>query len=138
MRRWSRWTAALLLWALLLPAAALADMTVHFLDVGHGDCIVVQCDGSVMVIDGGSSGQSQLVYAYLTELGVTQVEAVVATHPDNDHIGGLPAVFHRADVAVLYTPVLTDENARFVKLLEAAADIDSLEQIFIITQYTTE
>lgn len=120
MRGWFRLTAWLLI-CLLLPAAALADMTVHFLDVGHGDCIIIQCDGANMVIDGGNSGQSQLVYAYLQELGVTRVDAVVATHPDNDHIGGLPAVFHAAEVTVLYTPVLTDENVRFGKLMDTAA-----------------
>ncbi len=75
-----------------------------------------------MVIDGGNSGQSQLVYAYLKELGVTRVTAVVATHPDNDHIGGLPAVFHAAEVAVLYTPVLTHDSRRFCTLMETAAE----------------
>lgn len=104
----------------LLPWAALAEMTVHFLDVGHGDCAILQCDGETMIIDGGNSGQSQLVYAYLQELGVTRVDVAVATHPDGDHIGGLPAVFHAAEVGVLYTPVLTHESSRFTKLMEAA------------------
>lgn len=115
-----RMLAALCL--LILPWAALADMSVHFLDVGHGDCAIVQCDGATMVIDGGNSSQSQLVFAYLKDLGVERVDAVIATHPDNDHIGGLPAVFHAAEVGVLYTPVLTHDSSRFVKLVEAAEE----------------
>lgn len=106
----------------LLPCIALADMTVHFLNVGHGDCAIVQCDGETMIIDGGSSGQSQLVYAYLKELGVGRVDVAVASHPDSDHVGGLPAAFHAAEVGVLYTPVLTGDNTRFAKLMETAAE----------------
>lgn len=117
-----RRTLLLALLLALLPWAALAEMTVHFLDVGHGDCAILQCDGETMIIDGGNSGQSQLVYAYLQELGVTQVDAVVATHPDGDHIGGLPAVFHAAEVGMLYTPVLTHDSARFITLMETAAE----------------
>ena len=117
-----RRTLLLALLLALLPWAALAEMTVHFLDVGHGDCAILQCDGETMIIDGGNSGQSQLVYAYLRELGVTRVDAVVATHPDGDHIGGLPAVFHAAEVGVLYTPVLTHDSARFITLMETAAE----------------
>lgn len=107
----------------LLPWAARAEMAVHFLDVGHGDCAIIQCDGETMVIDGGSSGQSQLVYAYLQELGVARVEAVVATHPDNDHIGGLPAVLHAAEVGVVYAPVTEHGGSRFIKLMETAAEM---------------
>lgn len=108
----------------VLPWAARADMSVHFLDVGHGDCAIVLCDGAAMVIDGGAASQSQLVYAYLQELGVTRVDAVVATHPDNDHVGGLTAVFHAAEVGVLYTPVAEHGGSRFVRLLEKAAEMD--------------
>ena len=121
MRRWWRGILLMLLFG-LAPALARADLAVHILDVGHGDCIILQCDGAAMVIDGGSSGQSQLVYTYLKELGITRVDAVVATHPDGDHIGGLPAVFHAAEVGVLYTPVLKHDTARFTTLLDTATE----------------
>lgn len=108
----------------LLPFPALAEMTVHFLDVGHGDCAIVLCDGETMVIDGGNSSQSQLIFAYLKELGVTRVDVVVATHPDNDHVGGLPAVLHAAEVGVVYTPVTEHSGSRFLKLMEAAEEMN--------------
>ena len=43
---------------LILPTIALANLEVHFLDVGQGDCAVVLCDGGTMVIDGGPGGSN--------------------------------------------------------------------------------
>ena len=46
---------------LLLPAVALADLEVHFLDVGQGDCAVILCDGEAMVIEMDESGYLSMV-----------------------------------------------------------------------------
>ena len=53
MNRKMRKVLTVFLVLLLLPAIALADLEVHFLDVGQGDCAVVLCDGEAVVIDGG-------------------------------------------------------------------------------------
>ena len=54
--------SALLLLFLFLPVSSLADLQVHFLNVGQGDCTVVLCDGESMVIDGGPRSASGYVY----------------------------------------------------------------------------
>lgn len=65
-------------------------LEVIFLDVGQGDAILVQQGNNQLLIDGGKSGK-----VLLEKLGSyvpfwdRQIEAVVATHPDQDHIGGL-------------------------------------------------
>lgn len=111
---------AIFLAMLFLPCASLAEMAVHFLDVGHGDCAIIQCDGHTMVIDGGSAGKSDLLFSYLQNLQVSSVEAVVATHPDADHVGGLPAVFYASDVQRLYVSTLDSQAERHTKLVEIA------------------
>ncbi len=108
---------SLMVWA--FPAKA--DLAVHFLDVGHGDCAIIQCDGQAAIIDGGNSESSQLVYAYISQLGISRMEYVFATHPDADHIGGLPAVFHVAEVGKLFSPVLSHDTERFETLSNTAA-----------------
>ncbi len=55
---------------------------IHFLDVGQGDCAVVQCDGEAMVIDGVPKSASRTVYTYIREtLCLTHIDYIVSTHP---------------------------------------------------------
>lgn len=56
---------ALVLCILLIPCAALAELTVYFLDVGQGDCAIIECGGDAMIIDGGLPGQSSKVYSFI-------------------------------------------------------------------------
>lgn len=107
---------------LLLPMCAFADLEAHFLDVGHGDCTIITCDGETMIIDGGVSSCSQQVFNYLRNLGITDIKYAVASHPDADHIGGLPAAFHAANVQTLLSPVDQHEENRFEVLLKTATE----------------
>lgn len=67
---------------------------VHFIDVGQGDAMLIQCEpGLTVLIDGGPALAAERLLAYLSEQGVEQINLLVATHPHEDHIGGLPDVF---------------------------------------------
>lgn len=112
----------LILLMILIPTIALADLEAHFLDVGHGDCTIITCDGEAMIIDGGIPSCSQQVFNYIKSLGISDLKYAVATHPDADHIGGLPAAFHAANVQTLLSPVEQHEDNRFSTLLETAQE----------------
>ncbi len=64
-------------------------LAVHFIDVGQGDCSLLECDGEAMMIDGGDNDASDIVYTYLKKNNIGHLKYIVATHPDSDHIGGL-------------------------------------------------
>lgn len=104
----------------LLPAVAFADLEVRFLDVGHGDSAIILCDGEAMIIDGGDKQNSDKVFSALTALGITELKYAVATHPQEDHVGGLASIFHAAAVRALYTPVTEYTNDRFEMLMDKA------------------
>lgn len=71
-----------------------ANLRITFLDVGQGDSTIIELpSGTVLLVDGGrrfpnDKGLS-VVEPALRALGIGEVDLVVATHPDADHIGGL-------------------------------------------------
>ena len=48
-------------------------LEVHFIDVGQADAALVICDGDTMLIDGGNSDDSRLIYTYLKKNNVTNL-----------------------------------------------------------------
>lgn len=112
---------AILLLVLFLPLSAFADLQVHFLNVGQGDCTIVLCDGEAMVIDGGPAVSSDYVYSYIRNtLGLTWINYVVSSHPHVDHVAGLSAVLNAAPVDVILTPTLEWDSKSFRKMIEYA------------------
>jgi len=100
---------------------SLTGLRVHFLDVGQGDCAIIQCDGEAMVIDGGPKDASQYVYAYIRDtLKLTHLDYVVSTHPHGDHIGGLAAVLNAVPADLVLTPV-TEWDSRDFRSMKACA-----------------
>ncbi len=83
------------------------SLRIVFLDVGQGDACFTQFpDGKTMLVDGGGGGRqwdqgTRTVVPALTAMGVRKLDLLVATHPDADHVGGLPAVMQ------VWPPALT-------------------------------
>lgn len=94
----------------LEPAAPIPQgdgLTVHYIDVGQADCILLECDGQYLLIDGGNREDGQLVVSYLEQQGVEELSAVVCTHAHEDHVGGLPSVLAVYPTAAVYAPTKT-------------------------------
>ncbi len=97
-------TIILLLFFILTFTAAADRLTVHFIDVGQGDSILIQKQDINILIDGGDrfNWVAERLISYLSNQGVEKVDAIIATHPHADHIGGLPAVIETFDVGRVY------------------------------------
>jgi competence protein ComEC len=96
---------------LSVPNKAHADwfdpLTIHFIDVGQADCILIEApNGQTMLIDGGDENDAEKIISYLKKAGITQLDIVVASHPHHDHIGSLDDVIRAFPVSVLYMPNL--------------------------------
>ena len=74
------------------------NMTVHFLDVGQGLSILAQSDDQTLIYDGGDSDKSSFVVAYLKEQGVTDIDYLISSHYDSDHVNGLIGCLNAFDV----------------------------------------
>lgn len=66
-------------------------LRVHFIDVGQGDSILIQTphNRENILIDGGTREAGDVVVDYLKKQGVEKINLLIATHPHEDHIGGL-------------------------------------------------
>lgn len=79
-------------------------MSVSFLDVGQGDCIYISVDNHNMLIDCGADINAEKVNQFLERNSITQLDAVIGTHPDLDHIGGMNTILENYKVNSVYFP----------------------------------
>ena len=74
-------------------------MSVSFLDVGQGDSIFIEApNGKQMLIDGGRNSMAVNELSKYLSFSDKEIDVVIATHPDSDHIGGLPEIFERLNI----------------------------------------
>jgi beta-lactamase superfamily II metal-dependent hydrolase len=99
-------------WLIILLAALLGaaptrsaplppEISIAFIDVGQGDAILIR-DGSGydILVDGGCKSAGEELIDYILAAGVDDLEVILATHADSDHIGGLIKVLESDEIPV--------------------------------------
>jgi beta-lactamase superfamily II metal-dependent hydrolase len=99
-----------------------SSLQVVFLDVGQGDSILISEGSQQLLIDGGKDGK-----LLLEKLGKyvpfwdRNIEAIIETHPDQDHIGGLIDIVGAYKVSAILETKMQSESQTFKKLEEEIA-----------------
>jgi competence protein ComEC len=107
--RWRCMTVGLLFltagaWAPILTGRSVPQLDVIFFDVGQGDAALVRTPkGSNILIDAGprtryADAGASVIVPHLRHAGIDHLDAVVISHPDGDHLGGLPSVLQSVSV----------------------------------------
>ncbi|HVX91506.1 MAG TPA: MBL fold metallo-hydrolase [Candidatus Paceibacterota bacterium] len=112
-------------------ASQSAGLRVSVLDIGQGDSILVEGPtGITMLVDGGRSGQTDLAQVG-KQLGLfdRHINLIVETHPDADHIGGLPAIFDRYRVGAFMEPGIPDATSASAALTAAVSAEPGVDHI---------
>jgi competence protein ComEC len=87
-------------------------LRIYFLDIGQGDAIYVRAPGGHdMLVDGGPGSVVLRRLSEVMPFYDRSLDVVIETHPDADHIGGLPTVMNRYHVGVFVEPGVESGNA---------------------------
>lgn len=104
-------------------AATQKTLTVSFIDVGQGDSILIQTpQGKNILIDSGPNTAESAVLGYLESKGIKKLDAIVATHPHEDHIGNMDVIIHDFAVGKVYAPNVTTNTKAFESFLLVVKD----------------
>lgn len=95
-------------------------LRITFLDVGQGSGILIRLpNGGNVLIDGGPREAGDEVVADLQRLGVSTLDAVVVSHADEDHAGGLIDVINSLPISAVYDSGYPHTTATYADLLDA-------------------
>lgn len=87
-------------------------LKVVFLDVGQGDAVLVETPSHKRLLLDGGPGKGVLAeLGKVLPFGAREIDVLIESHPDKDHIGGLPAVADRYEVGVFLEPGVESENS---------------------------
>lgn len=73
------------------------NIYVHFIDVGEGDCSLIQTNSGNLLIDAGTFESEKDIIDYMDALSITEFEYAIFTHPHGDHIGSAATLIEKYD-----------------------------------------
>jgi len=92
-------------------------MIVHYIDVGQGDSILIQVNDKNLLIDAGPGSSEDDVVNYLNKNNIKKLDYVLATHPHEDHIGGMDEVIENFEVGKFYSPKVASNTKTFKNMI---------------------
>lgn len=94
------------------------QLEVHYIDIGQGDATLIMCDGAAMLIDAGDNSKGTAVQNYLQKQGIKELDYVIGTHPDADHIGGLDVVLYKFDCKTVIMPDIEHDTRTYDDVIQ--------------------
>lgn len=94
------------------------ELEVHYIDVGQGNATLIRTlNGKNMLIDAGSFDSQEKLEEYLHAQGIKKLDVVIATHPDEDHIGGMANIIQNFEITDFYMPNKVHNTASFEQMI---------------------
>ncbi|MBE6871480.1 MAG: MBL fold metallo-hydrolase [Ruminococcaceae bacterium] len=97
----------------------LAPLDMRILGIGDADAIVITTGGKAVVIDAGEKKDGKLVVEYLQSQGISQIEYMVITHFDKDHVGGADEIVDAMTVKTAIQPSYDKNSTQYNQYINA-------------------
>ena len=94
-------------------------LKVYITDVGQADSILIRDGNYNMLIDAGNNSDGEKLVKYYKELGITSFKYVFASHPHEDHIGGMDDIINNFKIDNYYMPNKLSTTKTFMDVLDA-------------------
>lgn len=98
------------------------QMAIHYIDVGQGDCILIQVNNKNLLIDSGPSSNRKNLLDYLENLNIKRLDYIIATHPHEDHIGNMDTLIRRYNIGSFYSPKIIHSSTTFENMISSLVD----------------
>ena len=99
-----------------------SKLMISYMDVVQGDAAYIKVNGNDILIDAGPRSNSKELLEQLKAKNIDDFELVIATHPHEDHIGGMVDVFKEYEVKAFYSPKITHTTKTYENLVKAVKD----------------
>ena len=83
--------------------------------------MLIKLNDEVMLIDSGNNSDGKNVVSFLQEKGITQIDYLVGTHADEDHIGGIDDVIKSMEIGTFLIPTV-GSGTDYKNAVEAAEE----------------
>ena len=104
------------------------DVTVHFIDVGQGDCELIKTKSKSVLIDCGEKEYYTDVIKYIRSQNIEYIDYVIVTHPHSDHAGGMSFILDEFDIGTVIMPEIQESviptTSTYIRLLNSIENKD--------------
>ena len=98
------------------------NFNVYYFNVGQADSILIENNGSYMLIDAGNNADGKKLVNYFNDMGIEKFDYVIATHAHEDHIGGMDNIINNFEVDKFYMPDVVTTSKTFEDVIIALED----------------
>lgn len=113
-----------------------SKLNIFYFYVGQADCTLIMNKGQTMLIDAGEKSDGEQITKFLNQIGITKIDYLVATHSDDDHIGGMSKIVQNFQVEKLYMPKKEASNEAYTDIIDVTIQkglsIENVEKDSII------
>lgn len=94
------------------------ETRIHFINVGQGDCILIENNNFNILIDSGPNTASDKVISYLKKYKIKNLDYVISTHPHEDHIGSMDDIINKFNISKFIMTKATSTEIDFSNMIK--------------------